>query len=89
VPRGRKVSAPRADDEMYTLSPGGSATMVKSTSCSECADQRRELERARQLFLNIRLSHGSGSATRSLERRISTLEVSLFRHRCPADAAAR
>jgi hypothetical protein len=56
--------------------------MVNSVSCDECSDQRRELDRARQLFTTIRLSHGKGSGTRSLERKISELEVFLFRHRC-------
>ena len=58
--------------------------MVNSTSCQDCADQRRELERARQLFTTIRLAHGAGSATKTLERKISELEVYLFRHRCTA-----
>ena len=55
---------------------------MNAISCSECADQRRELERTRQLFTTIRLAHGAGSATRSLERKISELEVYLFRHQC-------
>ncbi len=56
--------------------------MVNSTSCQHCADQRRELERSRQLFTTVRLAHGAGSGTRALERKISELEVYLFRHRC-------
>ncbi len=62
--------------------------MVNSSTCPDCAEQHRELDRARELFLNIRLSHGAGSATRSLERRIQELEVTLFRHRCAPDARA-
>lgn len=59
--------------------------MVSSSSCPECSERRRELERARELFVNVRLAHGAGSATRSLERKIQDLEVFLFRHSCASD----
>jgi hypothetical protein len=60
--------------------------MDHASGCHECDAQRQELERARQLFVNVRLAHGSGSGTRKLERKISDLEVFLFRHRCAETA---
>ncbi len=58
---------------------------MSEQSCHECDAFRRELETARNQFINLRLAGTALSSLEPLEpleRRVNRLDLQLYRHRC-------
>ncbi len=55
---------------------------MSEQSCHECDASRRELETARNQFINLRLAGTALASLEPLERRVNRLDLQLYRHRC-------